>query len=207
MRGADILGLISDTIEIVDAIVKIHVAMQDASGLPSSFREVGRRMPLLKDTLQASQRGLKEEDNEISYVTLKQVIESCNDKVAALEQIFRETMVAPGASRPERYVTAARALAKARRVQVLMNGITDNMRVLTTNYAAHAATRSQAKHLIEKMRERSVSNFSAVAIYGLGAQHVHSGDGVLYINTGSGAQLNGRFEGPFNFRLSTKQTA
>ncbi|KAI1738989.1 hypothetical protein F4680DRAFT_449451 [Xylaria scruposa] len=209
MSGADIIGLISDTIAIVDAIVEIHVVVKDSSGLPSSFREVGKRVPLLKDTLQASQRALEEEYNEISYVALKQIIESCNEKVAALEQIFRETMVAPGASRPERYVNAARALAKARRVQVLMNGVTDDMRVLTANYAANAATGPQAKYMIEQMRERSfssgeTSSFPTVANYGLGAQHVHSGDGVLNINTGSGAQLNGSFEGPFNFQLSKK---
>lgn len=162
-------------------------------------------MPLLRDTLQASQTGLEQGEEKASYAALEQILESCKEKVASLEKIFRAVMVAPGASKPERYAAAIRTLGKGRRLEELMGDIVDDMHLLTSNYAVKAATRSQVKELSAQMQNSSVVSlgrspvYSTIANYGIGSQNIHSGNGDMSVITGSGAQLNGTFEGPFHF--------
>ncbi|KAI1162837.1 hypothetical protein F5B18DRAFT_622353 [Nemania serpens] len=164
-------------------------------------------MPLLKDTLRASLNGLEQGEDEASYAALKQILESCKEKVTSLEKIFRAVMVAPGASKPERYATAIRTLGRGRRLEELMSDIVDDMHLLTSNYAVKAATRSQVKEILAQVqrspvvssRRRRSPTYPIIASYGTGSQTIHSGNGDVSVTTGSGAQLNGTFEGPFNF--------
>jgi hypothetical protein len=46
-----VLGLISGTIAIVDAIQKVCDATKDYQGLPAAFREVTERLPLVHSIL------------------------------------------------------------------------------------------------------------------------------------------------------------
>lgn len=52
MSGAEVIGVISGIIAIVDATIKIYSAANDASGLPEAFRDVALRLPLVSKTLQ-----------------------------------------------------------------------------------------------------------------------------------------------------------
>ncbi|KAI0473868.1 hypothetical protein GGR56DRAFT_676321 [Xylariaceae sp. FL0804] len=203
MSGAEVIGLISGTIAIIDAVTKLHSAIKDASGIPSSFRHVARRMPLVKDSLLATQQDIDAGGDE-SYAALAGIVESCQEKLVALEEIFRAVTVTPGASGGARMVAAARTLSKARRLEELMKGVAKDVAILAANYSIKAATSARLRSLVEDMEDAgrgSAGTPSSISNYGTGWQSVHTGTGHQNINAGSGAQLNGNFAGPFSFAL------
>ncbi|KAK3364328.1 hypothetical protein B0T25DRAFT_529796 [Lasiosphaeria hispida] len=51
MSGAEVIGIISDVIAIIDATAKIYKAANDASGLPEAFHDIATRPPLARDTV------------------------------------------------------------------------------------------------------------------------------------------------------------
>lgn len=206
MSGAEVIGLVSGIIAIVDVIVKIHDAVRDASGVPSTFRDAASWMPLLKDTMLAIKSDLSDRIDQTSVVALQNVLEGCNDKVQALEKIFQTIEVAPDASVIKRYTLASRALGKSRKLDELTKGIQSDLQLLAANYTINASARST---IIRELKEKagpdvqrpSLSD-SAIANHGSGSQYVHTGVGNQNVNTGSGGQFNGNFTGPFNFNTS-----
>lgn len=209
MSGAEVIGLASGIIAIVDAIIQIHNAVQDASGVPSTFRNAASWMPLLKDTMLAIQNDLNGKVvGEASVVALQRVLEGCNDKVQALEKIFETIKVAPDASGFKRYVVAGRALGKSRRLDELTQGIQLDLQLLAANYTINASARTNISRKLEEdpvaeTQKPPSQSDSTIANYGSGSQHVHTGTGNQNINTGSGGQFSGTFTGPFNFNAST----
>ncbi|KAI6344490.1 hypothetical protein MCOR25_011090 [Pyricularia grisea] len=53
MSGAEILGITSAVIAIVDGIKKVYDAAKDEKGLPEAFRLVAGRLPLIADILKS----------------------------------------------------------------------------------------------------------------------------------------------------------
>ncbi|KAI0166857.1 SesA protein [Hypoxylon sp. FL1284] len=152
MSGAEVVGLISGIISIVDAISKIHGAVRDASGLPASFRDALRKMPLVKDTLLAAKQGIDRGASQSSYVELERVLESCREKTSSLEKIFRHLAVKPGSSRTRRYAVGIRTLGKGQQVEELMERILSDLQLLTANYAIRSASQEQVQELLMEMR-------------------------------------------------------
>jgi hypothetical protein len=48
ISGVQVLGIISATIAIVDAIAKVSDTATDASSLPEAFRDDAKRLPLVR---------------------------------------------------------------------------------------------------------------------------------------------------------------
>ncbi|KAF6845522.1 hypothetical protein CMUS01_00097 [Colletotrichum musicola] len=206
MSGAEVIGLVSGIIAIVDAIIKIHDAVQDAAGLPGAFLEVANRMPLLKDTMLAVQHDLGSEPDSESAAALKQALEGCREKSQALEKIFENVAVAPEASRAQRYFSAVRTFGKGRKLEELISGIQADMQLLAANYTIKASTRVKVTNVIQDLEvsEHSPRESPRVSVgnYGSGAQSIHAGKGDQNLNTGSGTQLSGSFQGPFHITTS-----
>lgn len=198
MSGAEVLGIISSTISIIDAIVQICGAIRDASGLPPAFRNVLQQMPLLKGTLKAAQQGMENGASEGSHDTLKRTLEGCQTKVNSLEKLFQAVIVQPGASRTTRYTSAIRSFGKEHRVEELMDSISIDMQILTANHAFQTVKTSQIQGLVTGMRD-AMNSFSSpccsITNYGTGPQSIHSSTGDLNFNNGSGSQFNGNFTG------------
>ncbi|KAI1859849.1 hypothetical protein JX265_010298 [Neoarthrinium moseri] len=204
MSGAEVIGLISGIIGIVDVIIKVYGAAKDATGLPSSFRVVVRRLPLIKDTLETAAGGLDETESEVYFAALKGVLEACGEKADALEKIFRRVMVDQDATRAERYAAAVRTLGKGRKVEDLMDGVLGDLQTLSASCAVRAATRTQLRSLVEESKNISEKGLEDkqspfIGNYGTGPQSIHTGNGDQNVNIGSGAQFNGNFTGPFTF--------
>ena len=212
MSGAEVVGLISGIVSIVDAIVKIHEAIQSTSGLPSSFHNVALRLPLLRESLVAAQEGIKGGAHEGSYSALERVLKSCEKKAGSLERKFRAMRVEPNSSKARRCIVSIRALKMGGRVEELMDSILDDMQLLIGNYAIQAATRTQVQDLVMEMREMrkmremgedaacpARSHYPSMNNYGTGLQGIHTGELNQNINTGSGSQLSGNFSGPLHF--------
>ncbi|KAK4107057.1 hypothetical protein N656DRAFT_561454, partial [Canariomyces notabilis] len=121
MSGAEIIGLISGIIAIVDATVKVYAAANNASGLPQAFRDVATRLPFVHETLQTVSRQLNTTNpDENSCKAISPILQRCENRVMQLEKIFRDVIPQADASRMERYLVAARTLGKEGTVESLM---------------------------------------------------------------------------------------
>jgi hypothetical protein len=214
MSGAELIGIISGIVSLAEASIKIYQAVESTSGLPRSFQDVFARLPLVQNTLEAAAAGIAEEEEASDNVAsdqaraaLGKVLESCRDKLVALNNILRTVMPTPGAKRMERYLKAIKTIPNADKVENLMDGILRDMQVLTVSHVVNAPIRSQIKQLIEAIERLEVGRSNdgscapAVSLYsaGSGSQYVHSGRGDQNVVTGHGVQINGQSTGPFYF--------
>jgi hypothetical protein len=107
MSGAEVIGLISGTIAIIDETAKVYAAANHASGLPEAFRDIAKRLPLVQETLEAVQKHLNANPDEACYQAMKPVLEGCKDKATRLKAIFEKVVPHADASRMDRYVLPA----------------------------------------------------------------------------------------------------
>ncbi|KAI1209727.1 uncharacterized protein F4807DRAFT_426098 [Annulohypoxylon truncatum] len=207
MSGAEVVGLISGIIAIIDASLKLYEAIDDSAGLPQSFRDVATRLPLIHDTLETASTGLAEEEDApptTSRIALVKMLESCRDKAAELKKVLQAVMPAAGASRTERWAKALRTVPNADKVENLMNGILRDLQVLIGNRSVKAATQAQVARLIDEMKRGGKADGGsspAISLHNAstGSQYVHSGHGNQNIANGGGIQVNGQSTGPFYF--------
>ncbi|KAF7558275.1 hypothetical protein G7Z17_g117 [Cylindrodendrum hubeiense] len=208
MSGAEIIGLISGIISLIDASISVYNAAADASGLPSSFRDVASRLPLIKDSLSTALKALEDDPQTPEAAgALTSMLTACSDKAVALEAIFRAVIPGEGASRLERYGKAMKTLPKGGKVETLMAGILADLQVLVFHQTFNVATRAQIERLIagaSKGHEKEIAKQASPSMTfhntGTGSQIVHSGDGTQNLNMGSGQQFTGDgFSGTFYF--------
>lgn len=201
MSGAEaglVIGLISGTIAIVNAIEKVYDAAKDQQGLPAAFREVAERLPLVHNILDNAEAHAKSGrvDNEAS----KSILEPCKSRVEKLEKIFREVLPQEGGSRLDRYYTAARTLGKGGKVETLMKGILDDLSVLSVQNGMN--TEEQVEKLAKAITavsalepsvpDRVFDETSYTNSLGSGTQYnFNASGGVNYNNTGPGYQITG----------------
>ncbi|KAL6407168.1 hypothetical protein AUP68_09995 [Ilyonectria robusta] len=208
MSGAEVIGLVSGIIAIVDAAIKVFNAASDTSGLPSSFRDVASRLPLIKDSLSTALQGLQDDpETPESTSALTAMLKACTDKATALEAIFQAVIPGEGASRLERYSKAMKTIPKGGKVEGLMTGMLGDLQVLIFHRTFKVATRAQIERLIAeagKGHENEIAKQASPSMVfhntGSGSQIVNSSDGSQNINMGSGQQFNGDgFSGTINF--------
>ncbi|KAI1384072.1 uncharacterized protein F4822DRAFT_418544 [Hypoxylon trugodes] len=215
MSGAEVIGLVSGIISIIDASLKVCGAIGDASGLPQSFRDINARLPLVHDTLETISKGITDE-NDASLATsrtaLTKALESCRDKANALKNVLEAVKPSAGASRMTRYLKAIKAIRNGDKAENLMNGILSDLHVFTSNHAVQTATQSQVNHLLNEIKggknpdnsmegEAGSSSRPAVSMHNAatGPQYVHSGRGDQNVVSGRGIQINGQPAGAFYF--------
>ena len=154
MSGAEVIGVISGIIAIVDATAKIYNAANDASGLPEAFRDVATRLDLICNTLQTISGNL---DNTIPddqrYKAIMPVLQRCEDRATKLGKIFKDVVPQTDASRMERYVLAARTWGKGDTVESLMKGILEDVQLLTGNRVAELPTETR---VVQGISPRSI---------------------------------------------------
>ncbi|KAK4663221.1 NACHT and WD40-domain containing NOD-like receptor 3 [Podospora pseudopauciseta] len=81
MSGAEVIGIISGIIAIVDATAKVYNAANDALGLPEAFRDIVTRLPLVRKTLQTVSRNLNNTNPDEEYCkAIKPVLERCENR-------------------------------------------------------------------------------------------------------------------------------
>ncbi|KAL7955691.1 hypothetical protein V8C34DRAFT_290759 [Trichoderma compactum] len=217
MSGAEIIGLISSIIAIVDASLKIYEAVGDSSGLPSQFRDAAARLPVIQNTLENVRTFLTEEEEDgeglwtsKSHEALSTVLQSCFAKTTSLNRTLQAVMPKEGTSSMRRYIKALKTLPNADKVECLMNGILRDVQVLAANHTVKSATRLQVRSLsdmmkkAEKRESMNGSRRATVSFYnsGLGAQCAYDGQGNQNVLTGQGLQINGVSTAPFHITLA-----
>ncbi|KXH69095.1 hypothetical protein CSAL01_01457 [Colletotrichum salicis] len=203
MSGAEVLGLISAIISIIDASVQIYKAANDVSGLPASFRQVYSRLPLILDTLKAAENGFDDQEGSPgSRTALVDLLKGCKDKAGSLERLFEATITSPEDSKLNRWMKAAKTIPHGGDVKALSEGILGDLNVLTSNYAVKFTTRQEMKRLIRLLdNQYHNSEESLVTLNNMasGQQYVKLNDGNQNVASGNSMQINGPASGIFNY--------
>ncbi|KAL1964900.1 hypothetical protein VTN77DRAFT_6253 [Rasamsonia byssochlamydoides] len=205
MSGAEIIGLISSVVAILDAVKTVYESLKDTRGLPQAFREVDQRLPLVQDILRTAERQINDGNpDEESCNAMKRAVELCRDKAERLETLFQKVALKSDASILERYRSAVRMLRKGNRVEVLMRGILEDVQLLAGDRAIKGATEAQVAKLGEAINDLSTissssslpdeSSFHMYDNSGSGPQIINSGTGIQNNNTGSGYQITGSIQ-------------
>jgi hypothetical protein len=204
MSGAEVLGIISGVITVVEATINLYKTAKDSSGLPPSLRDAASRLPLIQESLTVAAHGIQRDAQTPpeSYAALEAALQACSDKATQLHHIF-ESMVPPsGATRTHRYLRAVKSFPQIEKANVLVEGILGDLQVLTLNHVVQTATREQIKKLMNSRTRRLMGKESSVVLNntGNGRQFVHTGQGDQNIASDTATQVNGNFHGgTFNF--------
>ncbi|KAM0080149.1 hypothetical protein ACKRZS_007652 [Fusarium odoratissimum] len=203
MSGAEVLGIISGAITVIEATITLYKTAKDSSGLPPSLRDAASRLPLIQESLTIAAHGIQQDYHPPeSYAALEAVLQACSDKATQLHHIF-EAMVPPsGATRTHRYLRAVKSFPQIDKANVLVEGILGDLQVLTLNHVVKAATREQIKELMGMGMDRTVGREPSMVLNntGIGKQYVHTGQGDQNIASNTATQVNGNFHGgTFNF--------
>ncbi|KAE8450749.1 hypothetical protein EG329_005662 [Mollisiaceae sp. DMI_Dod_QoI] len=157
MSGAEailVLGVISSIISIVDGTKQVYDAATNAEGLPEAFREVADRLPIITNILSSAKQHIDGgELDEKSCQAVKQVVEACEKKAKALDDLFRKVIPANGASRQEIYLSAVRTLGKGSQVETLMKGMLEDVQLLTSEHDMKIGTKTEKDQLAKAIAE------------------------------------------------------
>ncbi|KXX73584.1 hypothetical protein MMYC01_208745 [Madurella mycetomatis] len=197
-RGADLVGVLSDTIAILEAATGHHTTIHNDKSLPEVFHKAAHGLFRVSELLQLI---------ETHPQDALDASESCNKKARLSEEMFREVSQAPETLRFQYYRAAVRRRGRESMVEVLASGMMDDVCSLAGDGALNEVTKSQAeglRALIEELAamEPSVPDDRArytFANYGPGNQFNAPG-GTQNNNMGSGNQFPGAtFSGAVHF--------
>jgi hypothetical protein len=204
MSGAEVLGIASGIITLLEATAKLYHAAKDASGLPEALNDVASRLPLVQRSLvRIHDTLLLEQPDDADRQALGRALEACHDKAAALEAIFQAIIPSARASKMERYRKAMYAVSKSDKATFLMEGILADLQLMTSmrvlqRQAGLGYTDIMAMVTIAP-RERTCSPATIFSNTGSGSQFNHEGGGSQHINFGHGPQFHGPITGSLYF--------
>ncbi|KAJ4009564.1 hypothetical protein NW752_009157 [Fusarium irregulare] len=195
MSGAEVLGIVSGAITLIEASIKLYKTAKDSSGLPTHLRDAATRLPLIQSSLQTAAERIKDEG---SHVALEAVLQACSERAAQLYQIFEAMVPRSGATRTQRYAKAVRSFPEVDKANALVEAILADLQVITLNHVVQSSTRTGTRDPTSiGMQRESVVTFNNV---GMGKQYVHTGQGDQNVASDTATQLNGSFNGgTFNF--------
>ena len=195
MSGLEVLGSISALIAIIDASIKTYKSAKKDLKLSETFRTVGRRLPIILDTLQTCKRRLESIHTSLpgdACEALEKVIEGCEDNAENLRKIFEKVIPDVNDGWEKRYVKIVRKLGKGNKVEELMTVITEEIQLIVNHHAVKSANPQQIAELgniIEEMKSAKSSipeeeSSGMVFNSGGGAQtnNVNSGSGQFIAN-------------------------
>lgn len=164
---------------------------------------MAKKVELVVGTLRiAKTHILKSTPDEKSCKEIKPTVERCKEKASRLENIFHQVVPQASTPRPERYRLAVTALGKGNRVETLMKGMLEDVKLLAGNQAVKAATEAEIGKLVKAIEELvamppSLSEDTpgnSINNYGSGTVNANTGEGTQNNNTGSGKQFNGQYQ-------------
>lgn len=210
MLGPELLEVFFETTTRIDACISIYNTAEKASCLPPSFSGIAARLQLIQESLVSTSKRFEADSvSDSSHDMLKNVIEGCSARAISLHEIFQTIIPRAEASPTVKQIIAMRTASKATEVGKLIDGIMEDLRMLTPNETSKAATQTQNKELVEdsKKKEQRVQANHDGGIVGLrdegsrsGAQYIYNGVGNQNVAMGRATQVNGTFQGgTFNF--------
>lgn len=205
-EAIEVASLVNDTTSKFEYINKIYLAAVNAEhhptasaeGLPHAFHDVGKHVPTVRNALKAIEDHIWQRQDDKTCTGMKAVAEECEYKVNCLKKLFSK--VIPSDKKVECYRMTVREIGNESRVEDLMKGAMQDVKLLlTVDDEMQAATKSHLEELIKSMEEVSAipqslqdeSPALGIHNYGSGPQNVHTGSGPQNNNNDKGIQVNG----------------
>ena len=183
-----VLGVIGAIVAIIDGTQKVFESTRDSQGLPQAFREVARRLPIVRTTLNSAQQNTDGQNIDgSSYEALLQVAKACEEKAKKLDILFHQACPPHGASDIERYYKAVKSMGRGHKVEDLMKRILEDVQLLACERGLRTATGVQQEQLFQAIKDISALPPSvpepkykettlAASNFGPGAQNIAQGD-------------------------------
>ncbi|KAK6330774.1 hypothetical protein TWF718_002974 [Orbilia javanica] len=137
MSGAEFIlvaGLISSLITIGHEIAGVVQAASRESKLPKVFRDAQPKLQLIRGILDATASALPQNEGSKVEAPAAAIVRDCEKIWGKLKELFDK--VTPeegsGASRIDRYRSAARSLGKGSKVEKLLEALMENVKLLAT---------------------------------------------------------------------------
>jgi hypothetical protein len=201
MSGLEVIGGISAVISIIDASIKIYNSARKDIKLSKTFETVGRRLPIILNTLETCKNDLKTGEGSMTKdvcQALKKIFDSCNEKAGKLKVIFEDTMPGEKDTWEKRYFKVVRRFGKGNKVEDLMIAITEDVQLVVNKHVVNSVTPEQKaklnditeemKSLPSSIPEEESSRMSFNTGGGQMTAFVHEGNGKQYNLSGSGQQ-------------------
>lgn len=203
MTGLEVIGGISAVITIIEASVKIWDNAQKDIKLPETFKVVAHRLPLLLATLQICHDQLDPVKDTLPpdiVESFQGVVKNSKAQARLLRDIFEETIPGEDAKRLDRYRAAIKSVGKGKRVEQILQLISEDTRVLANYHSVRVAQPDLVpgmERLIKELQnaepsvEEEASSSSIFQNYNYGGQQnistgyaLHSGQGDQHVYGG-----------------------
>ena len=194
MSGLEVVGGISAVIGIIDASIKIYKSARKDLKLSEAFEAVGRRLPIILDTLQTCKTHLEPIQNSLPVDVcgvLEKILDGCDEKAGKLREIFEKVIPGENDGWEKRYLKLLKRLGKGNKVEELMVSVTEDVQLLVNNHAVKSAKPEQITELEDIIKEmKSVK--SLVSEEESSNMNFNSGGGAQTnnVNSGPGQQIN-----------------
>lgn len=175
MSGVEIVGLISAIIGIIEVVKTVSDNLKDAANLPTAFREIGERLPIVQDTLRITKTHIGNNVDDEACQAMETVVKNCKNKAEQLQGIFNAVALSADASRIESYRIALRRWSKGKLVEDLAREMIEDVRVLAMNRAVQGATEAQVAQLLKAIED--LANVEPSLSDGTSVNQHHSGSG------------------------------
>lgn len=165
MSGAEVLavvGIIANITALVDFGVEVYnraTAFNDgASNIPKAFRSTAQVLPLVKATLQQTEKRIREGDLDIeSCQGLTKVLHSCLEALAELNNIFQSVLPKQDASKLTKFRKAISSIRQDKKVEVLEKALRGHIDVLTIYFSSQTLSITQISQAVNSSSERDNS--------------------------------------------------
>ncbi len=130
MSGAKVIGGISGVIAIIEASIKAYGSARKDLKLGDAFEAVGRRLPIILDTLETCKNHLAPtEDSMPTDVceALEKILDTFDVKAGRLREIFEKVIPGQDDGWKKQYLKILKRLGKGNKVEKLMKSITEDV--------------------------------------------------------------------------------
>ncbi|KAK5399987.1 hypothetical protein LTR06_011353 [Exophiala xenobiotica] len=194
MSGMDVIGAISAVISIIDASIKMYESAQKDLKLSETFRIVGSRLPILRDTLLTCESHLQPIRDSLPAdvcEALEKTLEACDEKAGKLRQIFEKVLPGEHDAWEKRYVKVVKRFGKGNKVEELMVSITEDVQLVVNHHAVKSAKPEQMVELEKIVKEMKSVRSSLPEEESSGMTfNSQGGAQTNNVNAGSGQQIN-----------------
>ncbi|KAK1464153.1 hypothetical protein CMEL01_12914 [Colletotrichum melonis] len=148
----DPLSITASTLTVIQSLLATFDAIKHIKGLPAAFKEVGKSLPLVENTLQLAHEALKaEKPDAAAEKELIPALGDCQKRASTLRDIFKDIEGGKNQEKEAKewsalvkfYHNKVVPLGKAHKVESLMQDILKKLKVLAIRQIFKASTELQ----------------------------------------------------------------